>query len=553
MEKLGIASDTCYVIGLDFGTDSVRALVVDCRDGTEISSAVTYYPRWKAKKYCNPALSQYRQHPLDYVESLEQSIRKALHGLPDTLVSHIKGIGVDATGSTPVAVHESGVPLALVSVFEEEPDAMFVLWKDHTAQKEADEINALAHGWDVDYTKYSGGLYSPEWFWSKILHIVRKNPQVRGQAYTWVEQSDWIPALLTGNQSPDTWKRNRCAAGHKAMWHAGFDGLPSETYLNTLQPGLGALRKRLYSDTFDASVPAGAISREWAQRLGLNEDVIIATGIIDAHAGAVGANIEAYTMVKVTGTSTCDMVVAPLEQHETTLVKGICGQVDGSILPGMLGFEAGQSAFGDLYKWFVDILTYPLSLLRERLDEDAFSDLEKELYVQLGAEAECLPLSDKDVVALDWINGRRTPDVDLNAKAALVGLSLGTAAADIYKALVEATVFGAKAIVDRFTEEQIPIEKIIAVGGISKKSPYVMQVMANVLQCPIYTVSSEQTCALGAAIFAAVASGVHPNVGTAQKHMSAKIEKRYLPVAITDAVYKVLYHRYRRLGQLGQL
>jgi L-ribulokinase len=540
-----------FVIGLDFGTDSVRALVVDTANGTEISNGVHYYTRWKQKKYCDAARSQFRQHPLDYMEGIEESVRKALSGLSADMVENIKAIGIDTTGSTPAPVHESGKPLALIPEFAEEPDAMFVLWKDHTAQQEAKEINELAHSWEIDYTKYSGGDYSPEWFWSKILHITRHNTAVRRQAVTWVEQSDWIPALLTGNTNPLTWKRNRCAAGHKAMWHESFEGLPSREFLNKLHPALGTLRENLYSDTFESDTVAGIISSEWSAKLGLPRNVVITTGILDAHAGAVGANIEAYTMVKVTGTSTCDMVVVPREAFSNTLVKGICGQVNGSIIPGMLGLEAGQSAFGDLYSWFINLLLFPFETIGNVAITGSNESVETQLFRHLNAKAALLPVKEDDMVALDWINGRRTPDMNLGLKAAIAGLQLGTDAVAIYKSLVEATAFGSRAIIERFGEEKIPIEKVVAVGGISKKSDYVMQVLANVLNRPIVIAGSDQICALGAAIFAAKAANIYPSFKEAQQAMAGNTCKEYFPESAKAQTYDKLYLEYISLGRFA--
>ena len=537
-----------FVIGLDFGTDSVRALVIDTANGSEISNGVHAYSRWRKKKYCNAAKSQFRQHPLDYIEGIEASIGEALSGLSSDIIRNIKAIGIDATGSTPAPVHENGQPLALLPEFADDPDAMFILWKDHTAQEEANEINELAHSWEMDYTKYSGGEYSPEWFWSKILQVTRHNDLVKAHAFTWIEQSDWVPALLTGNPNPRTWKRNRCAAGHKAMWHESFGGLPSTTFLNRLDPALGTMRNTLSNETFEADTAAGVISTEWSRKLGLPRDVVIATGIIDAHAGAVGANIEAYTMVKVTGTSTCDMVVVPRADYANTLVKGICGQVNGSIIPGMLGMEAGQSAFGDLYSWFVELLMYPFATI-DKLDiPELQQSIAKQLLNHLNEKASDLPVSETDLVSLDWINGRRTPDADLSLKAAITGLHLGADAVMIYKSLVEATAFGSRAIIKRFDDEKIPVKKVVAVGGISKKSDYVMQVLANVLNRPIHVVGSEQTCALGAAIFAAKAGRVHPTFDQAKKLMAAQVVKEFKPDANKTPIYDKLYTKYESLG-----
>lgn len=540
---------TKYVIGLDFGTDSVRALVVNAHTGEEISSAVHYYSFWQKKLYCDAGRFQFRQHPLDYLLAMEASIKEAIDGLSPEIVQHITGISVDTTGSTIVAVNEKGVPLALLPAFASNPNAMFILWKDHTAQKEADEINDLSHKWSPDFTRYCGGLYSPEWLWAKILHIIRTDATVRENAFSWMEHCDWIPAVLTGNTDPLTVRRSRCAAGHKAMWHEDFNGLPSEEFLQTLDPLLAGLRDRLYRETYTANEMAGTIDPHWAKRLGLPEEVKIGAGSIDAHVGAVGACIEPYTLVKVTGTSTCDMVMVPYEEHRHQVISGICGQVDGSIIPQMLGLEAGQSAFGDVYNWFVQLLSFPLTeIAPDYLSQTGIDAIQEKILAKLNEKAAQLPLTVDDPVALDWINGRRTPDVDLSLKGAITGLHLGTDSVRIFKSLVEATAFGSRAIVERFEEENIPVRKIVAIGGISKKSPFVLQVLSNVLNRPIAVVRSEQACALGAAMLAATASGVYQTIEEAQQRMSSGFESTYLPQQEKVDVYGQLYLRYKQLG-----
>ncbi|HPH19472.1 MAG TPA: ribulokinase, partial [Haliscomenobacter sp.] len=345
-----------YVLGADFGTDSVRAVLVDTANGAELASAVSYYQRWKKGLYCQPAQNQFRQHPLDYIESLEDAVKRTLAELPGIDPAYVVAITVDTTGSTPVAVDQSGTPLALLTDFAENPNGMFILWKDHTAIAEAAEINQKARNWGgTDYTMYEGGIYSSEWFWAKIMHTVRSDESVEKAAYSWMEHCDWVTHLLIGGSDALGTKRSRCAAGHKAMWHESWDGLPSEAFLTHLEPKLAGLRDRLYTDTYTADEVAGNLSAEWAQRLGLHEGVVVSVGTFDAHAGAVGGEAEAYTLVKVMGTSTCDMLVAPMDEVQDKLVRGICGQVDGSIVPGMMGLEAGQSAFGDLLAWFKQV------------------------------------------------------------------------------------------------------------------------------------------------------------------------------------------------------
>jgi len=468
----------------------------------------------------------------------------------------VVGISVDTTGSTPVAVDEKGIPLSLTPGFEENPNAMFVLWKDHTAIQEANEINELSKKWEVDFTRFEGGIYSSEWFWSKLLHVIREDAGVFRAAYSWVEHCDWIPALLTGNTNPKTLKRSRCAAGHKAMWHEEFGGLPAEEFLVELDPMLSGLRDRLYKETFTCDIASGKLTPEWAKKLGLSTDVVVGVGAFDAHLGAVGAEIKPYYVSKVMGTSTCDMLIAPLEEVGDKLVNGICGQVDGSIVSGMLGLEAGQSAFGDIYAWFKRILEFPVTniiaetnLVDEETKQKIIDETSDKIIAKLSAEAEKIPIAESGIVALDWMNGRRTPDANQALKGAITGLNLGSDAPRIFRALVESTAFGSKAINDRFVEEGIRIDGVIALGGVAKKSPFVMQIVADVLNMPIKVARSEQACALGTAMAAAVAAGVYSNISEAQKNMGSGIEKEFHPIPENVGKYKELYEKYRKFGE----
>lgn len=534
------------VIGVDFGTDSVRALLVDTKNGKEVRRAICEYPRWKKGFYCDAEKSMFRQHPLDYIESLERCLLNLLDGVDEEIKLNVKGISIATTGSTPVAVNEKGMPLALTAGFEDEPDGMFILWKDHTAIKEAKEINELSWRWEEDYTKYSGGLYSSEWFWSKILYTFRANEEVMKNTSSWVELSDWIPALLTGCKHYTDIKRNRCAAGHKAMWHEKFEGLPSEKFLVKLDRRLAGLRDRLYKDTYTSDKAAGKLSGDWALKLGLLPSVMVGIGGVDAHFGAVGANIKPYHLVKVVGTSTCDMVVLPRDIRNGRLVKGICGQVQGSILPNMLGLEAGQSAFGDLFDWFAGLLIYGAEFFGSGYNK---REIKSDLLKKLNGEAEQLPVDINDLVILDWINGRRTPDVDLSLNSWVMGINLSTDAPKVFKALVEAAAYGSRSIVERLENEGVHIHEVIATGGISKKSPFVMQTLANVLDRSIKVVKSDQSGAMGAAMFASVACGIHKNIFEAQKKMFTGIEQEYLPKDGYVKVYDKLYEKYKYLGR----
>jgi L-ribulokinase len=539
-----------YVIGVDFGTDSVRSVVVNAHTGEELSSGIHEYTRWKEGAYCNPVQSQFRQHPLDYLEGLERATRQALAPLPAEVVRQVKGLSLDTTGSTPGPVDENGTLLALLPEFAENPNAMFILWKDHTANREAEEINELAHRWNVDYTKYVGGIYSSEWFWAKILRTLRVDPAVRAKAFSWVEHCDWMSAVLTGQTDPLLLRRSRCAGGHKAMWHEEFDGLPAEDFLTTLDPRLAGLRDRLYHHTYPSDHAMGLISPEWAAKLGLPADVTIGVGAFDAHMGAIGANIEPYSLVKVIGTSTCDILMAPTGEIGHLLIRGICGQVDGSVVPHMLGMEAGQSAFGDLYAWFSRLILAPLAdLLTWNGQVSLIPKLKSSLIPHLSAQASKLPVTPDDIVAVDWLNGRRTPDADHTLKGAITGLNLGSDAVGVFKALVEATAYGARRINERFEEEGVPIREVIAIGGVARKSAFVMQTLADVLNVPIKVAKSDQCCALGAAVCAAVAAGIHPSVEVAQRAMASSFDVTYHPRPQVAEVYGVLYQKYLRLGK----
>ena len=545
-----------YVIGVDYGTDSVRSVVVNAMNGEIAGTAVFEYPRWKKGLYCDPAVNRFRQHPLDYIEGLENSILGALEGLNSDIRKNIEGITVDTTGSTPVAVDRDGTPLSLKPGFEDDPDAMFVLWKDHTAVREAAEINEIARTWGgTDFTKFEGGIYSSEWFWAKILHVMRANKKVRENLFSWVEHCDWIPALLTGDTDPLKLKRSRCAAGHKAMWHQDFGGLPDEKFLEKLDPMLSGMRQKLFRETYTCEIEVGRLSEEWAHRLGLTTDVKIGVGAFDAHLGAVGGEIRPHHLVKVMGTSTCDMLIAPLEEAGDKLVAGICGQVDGSIVPEMLGLEAGQSAFGDIYAWFSKLLMWPVNEIIAKmawLDEYSRARIVAEttdrMIAELSSRAESLDDDESALLALDWLNGRRTPDANQELKGAITGLTLGSDAPRIFKALVEATAFGSRMINERFISEGVKIEGVIATGGVAKKNPFVMQIVADVLNMPIRVAKSEQTVALGSAMAAAVVAGIHPDIPTAQKAMGSGFEKEYYPDQVKAKKYDELFLKYKKLG-----
>ncbi|MCU4163444.1 ribulokinase [Carboxylicivirga caseinilyticus] len=538
-----------YVIGLDYGSDSARALIVDVNTGEEMASSVKYYPRWMEGKYCVPAQNQYRQHPKDYLEVMEATIAEALAKCDSSVAENVVGISFDTTGSTPALTDVNGTPLAMLPEFEENPNAMFILWKDHTAVKEADEINELARKWDVDFTKYEGGIYSSEWVWAKVLHTLRKDEAVKAATASWIEYCDWLPAVLTGKTALNEVKRSRCAAGHKALWHTDWNGLPPEEFLVELGPELKGLRENLFKDTYTSDEAFGTLTAEWAAKLGLSTDVVVGVSAFDAHMGAVGAEIEANTFVRIMGTSTCDIMVAPEDELGDKLIPGICGQVDGSVIPGMMGLEAGQSAFGDVYAWFKRVLEWPLQFVSSEEEKKAIMD---KIIPALADEAAQIPMEESTVLATDWFNGRRTPDADQNVKGTITGLNLGSTAPRIFRALVEATAYGSKAIVDRFLENGVKVDQVVAIGGVAKKSDFVMQTLADVLGMPIKVARSEQSVALGAAMFAAVAAGVHTTIADAQKAMGQGFEKEYYPIAENVEAYKALYEKYIKLGKLTE-
>lgn len=548
-----------YVIGVDFGTDSCRALIVDVSTGKEQASSVKYYPRWKTGKFCNPRINQYRQHPLDYIEAMEAAVKDALGKTGNVDVGNVVGISFDMTGCTPALTDANGTPLALLDEFAENPNAMFILWKDHTAVGEAEEINELARKWETDYTAYEGGIYSSEWVWAKVLHVFRQDEKVRKAAYSWVEHTDWIPALLTGNTKPEEIIRSRCAAGHKAMWHEKWGGLPSEEFLTTLSPLLKGMRAHLYTDAYPSDKKVGNLTQEWADRLNLSTNVTVGVGAIDCHMGAVGAEIKPGAFVRVMGTSTCDVMVVPYEQIGNKLIPGICGQVDGSVLPEMIGLEAGQSAFGDLYAWFRQLLEWPLlnllsqtTYLDSSVKEKIIEEISSKIIPELTAQAEKIPMEESFALATDWMNGRRTPNANQRLTGSINGLTLGTSAPMIFRSLVEATAYGSRTIVDHFIENGIEITEVIGIGGISQKSPFVMQTLADVLGMPIKVARTEQACALGAAMFAGVVAGEYKTVQEAQKAMGQGFMREYHPNEQHHARYDELYLKYRKIGKFTE-
>lgn len=477
---------------------------------------------------------------MDYLEALERAIGGCLSQVPQQVVDRLAGISFDTTASTPVLTDRNGTPLALRPEFAEEPDAMFVLWKDHTALREAAEISARAAEGPVDYTRYCGGSYSCEWVWAKMLHCLRNTPALRREAYSWVEHCDWLCALLMGDTTPERLYRSRCTAGHKAMWHEEWHGLPDPDFLRSVDPLFELFEGHLYNNTVPNGTRVGMLSREWSKRFGINHPIAVGIGAIDCHIGAIGAGIRPGTLVKVIGTSTCDIAISEPHDSSSRIITGICGQTQDSVLPGHIGYEAGQAAFGDLYAWLGRLLAW------------AAPEAKDNLLDRLTREAEALPRRDDAPLAVDWFNGRRTPDTNPAARGALSGLTISTSAPELYASLVEATCFGSRAIIEQLRSQHIPVERIVAVGGIAQKSPYVMQTMADVQQLPIEVSGSSQACALGAAICASVAAGIHPDIATAQRAMAAGTEHVYTPDPSLTGFYDRRYRLYRELGSVTE-
>lgn len=550
-----------YVIGLDYATDRVRTLVVNTETGECVASCAKYYARWKKGLYCDESKNQWRQHPKDYLEVLEDSVKDVLSQCPLGVASQVVGLAFDTTGSTPAFTDENGTPLAMLPEFSDNPNAMFVLWKDHTAISEAAEVTALCRRWKTDYTKYVGGVYNAEWLWAKAVHILRKDDSIAAKAYSVIELCEWLPAVVTGVRDINNLIRSRCALGHKAMWHADWDGLPPEDFLVALEPKLAKFRSRMSQPVETADKPVGHLSSEWASRLGLSTDVVVAGGAYDCHMGAVGAGVKPHTLVRVIGTSTCDVMVASYDEIGSKCINGICGQVDGSVIPGMIGLEAGQSSFGDVYAMFRKILDYPVKYILPEIIMEKMSATEvnqvterirSRMLDSLTRQAERIPVSESAMLATDWINGRRTPDANQNLKGTISGFTLGTTAPHIFRAIVEATAYGTKAIVDCFEREGVRIDNVLGIGGIALKSPFVMQTMCDVINKPIRVCNTDYACALGAAMFAATAAGVYEKVEDAIDAMNSGYSKEYTPIMNNVETYLQLYAKYCSLGKFTE-
>jgi L-ribulokinase len=523
-----------FTLGVDFGTNSARALVVRCEDGAELGSFVAEYPSGEKGVLLDPKDPHLaRQHPGDYLVALGRSVRGALaaaRGRRGFSAQRIVGVGVDTTGSSPIPVDRGNRPLALGARWRRNPSAQCWLWKDHTAWREAARITEAAARMRPRYIAKCGNRYSSEWFWSKIWHCLAVSPDVFRAAHSWVELADWMPSVLAGVAEPSGVVRGICAAGHKALYSDDWGGLPDEAFLAALDPRLAALRRRLYARAHDATVPAGRLCRAWARRLGLPEGIPIAIGEFDVHYGAIGCGVREGTLVKVIGTSTCDCAVVPMGKRIRD-IPGICGIVPGAILPGFHGIEAGQSAVGDIFNWWVGTIC----------EGDA------RLHARLSAEAARLRPGESGLLALDWHNGNRTVLVDPRLTGLLVGCTLHTTRAEIYRALIEATAFGARMIIERMREYGVGVRRIVCAGGIAEKNPLLMQIYADVTGCALLVAGSRQACALGAAISASVLAGAHRDFPSAQRAMTRLGPRRYKPDPRRRRVYERLYAQYRVL------
>jgi L-ribulokinase len=529
-----------YTIGLDYGTNSVRALIVSTANGREAGTAVWNYRHGTAGVILSRDPNLARQHPADYVKGAEITIHKALvdakknvHGFkPEQVV----GIGVDTTGSTPMPVDADGQPFAFNKKFTKNPAAMAWLWKDHTGVAEAAEITELARKIRPQYLAKCGGVYSSEWFFSKILHCLRTAPGVFNTAHSWIELSDFVPAELTGTLAPGQFIAGVCAAGHKAMWNADWHGYPDAEFLSQLDPKLGALRSRLPARVYAIDRAVGGLTAAWAKRTGLTAGIPVAVGAFDAHLGAIGCGVAPGALVKIIGTSTCDITVWP-SGEKLADIPGLCGIVNGSVLPGFYGLEAGQSAVGDIFNWWVNYIQPGAPSIARR----------SATHEELAKGAAKLRAGESGLLALDWNNGNRTILVDQRLTGLLLGQTLYTTPLEIYRALIEATAFGALTIINRFEEYGVKIDQIINCGGIAGKSPLTMQIYADVTGRPMKVSRSAQTCALGAAIAGAVVAGAHENFAAAEKAMTGLKAKIYQPNPKAHEVYRELYSLYKTL------
>ncbi len=547
--------DKNLVLGLDFGSDSARCALIDTANGEERAIASRPYSRWQKGLYCDPVVSRFRQHPLDYLEAMEEIVHEVLRQVPGAPEA-VRAIGIAMTGSTPAAVDQAGTPLALKPEFAEYPNAMFIMWKDHTGKKENERINTFSRSRESDYTRSRlCGDYSVEHFWTKALHVF-SDPKIRAAAHSFVEASDWLPGELTGNTRPEDLKRGMGIASSRVLWNRAWGGYPPDDFFKELDPALAGVIDTFDPKAYRCGQSVGHLAQKWATRLGLRQDVVVSTGNLDCHAGAIGAGVREQAMVEIIGTSTVAITVGPFKEEGAT-IPGVPQQALSMILPGEMGYEGGQSAFGDLYNWFKQLLTWPVhnvlahtALVDQPTKIQLIGEIEDRLMTDLTQQAACLAAEAKGLVATDWINGRRSPNADFDLKGTITGLTLSSTAPLIYKSLVEATAFGAKSFIDQFQKGGGQIKAVIAVGGISRKSPFVMQVLADVIGIPIKVLATQEACSLGVAMCAAVAAGLYPSVRKAQEAMQGHVETVYQPETTHAERYCADYEKYLQLEKV---
>lgn len=535
-----------YVLGIDFGTLSGRAVLVDVATGEEVASAVEDYRHGSIEEHLpgsqRPLPREFAlQHPQDYLETLTRTVRKVI---AQTRIrpEQVLGIGTDFTSCTVLPTLKDGTPLCVLPRWKREPHAWVKLWKHHAAQPEADHINQIAASRKEPFIRAYGGRYSSEWFFSKVLETLRHAPGVYAAAERFIEAGDWIVWQLTGNEV-----RNVSAAGFKAMWlsqspsKSGSSAYPGEDYFAALHPKMRrVVKEKLESPHQTLGSSAGGLTASMARRLGLAEGTPVAVGNIDAHVAVPACGVtEAGTLVMIIGTSTCHLLVG----NQRQFVEGACGVVKDGVITGNWGYEAGQAGVGDLFAWYVQH-GVPGAVEREAQKKGI------SVYELLDQRASALSPGQSGLIALDWWNGCRSVLMDSGLSGLLLGMTLSTRPHEIYRALIEATAFGTRRIVEAFTTQGVSIQRLVACGGIAKKSPLLMQIYADVLNRPIAIAESDQTCALGAAMHGAVACGYYPTMQAAARKM-ARLEKRtYRPNRSNVRRYEPLYQEYHRLYDL---
>jgi L-ribulokinase len=527
------------VIGIDFGTLSVRAVLVDARNGKELATVVCAYksgvieghlPATKTPLKPQSAL----QDPADYLAALEKTI-PALLRKAKVRGDKIGGIGTDFTSCTVLPVKSDSTPLCFDRRFSKSPHAWVKLWKHHATQPEADAINRLGRERGEEFIRAYGGKYSSEWFFSKVLETVREAPEIYDAADYFLEAGDWIVWRLCGKQT-----RNISAAGFKGMrvHRAAADwGYPGASFFGGLDPKLRTvIQEKLGGQVLQPGACAGGLTERKAKRLKLEPGIPVAAGNIDAHAGVPACGVtRPGTLAMIMGTSTCHLLMA----HSRVEAEGICGVVQDGIVPGYWGYEAGQSGVGDVFAWYVD-----------HGCPDYARQKGKGVHEALTYEAEKLRPGESGLVALDWWNGNRSVLVDANLTGLILGLTIHTRPHEIYRALIEATAFGTRKIVEAFVSKGVKIDEVVASGGLAQKNPLLMQIYADVLQRPIKVAAAEQSSAFGAAMWASVAGGIHPDIHRAAKKMVSPARTVYRPKRNHADVYNRLYAEYSRLHDL---